>query len=327
MAEISNKQTRPSSPRAPRAGNAKSSENSGGNRNGNVAQRAHNAARNGNQVRGRQDKHLKSYTAPDSESEFRAIHQGSGNRNFNSFSDNLQFNDSRVNGNRARPGNYKRNDNNGNRRNFQNRSAQNGQQWSPSDSSYNPGLHELRGSDWYREDQARYAAQQIAAERNGSDADGDSNPPQQNADGKRANNQRGRQRRRPTTQRNGNPQHANRRNDGNDQQKNGARPARPHHKKYNDPSRSRPGNNNGITPTGSNAGGTASHAADGPAQTGKSTPAATANANAKPVDAAESAPTTQSSESPARDHNKARRAPWRTQKHGTRRKTAGPSTS
>ena len=324
MAETSNKQTRPSSPRTPRSGNPKSSENSSRNRNGNVAPRTQNAARNGNQTRGR-DKHLKSYTAPDSESEFRALHQASGNRHLNGFSDNLQFNDSRVNGNRARPGNYKRNDNNGNRRSYQNRSPQNGQQWLPSDASYNPGLHELRGSDWYREDQARYAAQQIAAERNGSEADGNSHSAQRNADGKRPSNQRGKQRRRPTAQRNGNPQHANRRNDGNDQQRNGSRPARPHHKKYNDPSRSRPGNNNGITPPGS----TTPNPAVSTAPSKESTPPpATSAASAKPVDTPEATQqASPASDSSARDHNKARRAPWRTQKHGTRRKTAGPSSA
>lgn len=42
------------------------------------------------------------------------------------------------------------------------RTVRNGQQWTPSDGGIY--LHELRGSDWYREDQARYAAKQIALE-------------------------------------------------------------------------------------------------------------------------------------------------------------------
>ena len=328
MAEISNKQTRQPATRTARASSSKSTESN--SRNGNVTQSAQSARVNGNQEERRTRQHLKSYTAPDSESDFRAFRQSSGNRHINSFSDNQRFNESRVNGNRARPGNgnFKRNDNNGNRRNFQNRSTQNGQQWSPSDASYNPGLQELRGSDWYREDQARYAAQQIANERNGTDADGNSTAPQRNNDKQRTNNQRGRQRRRPANQqqRNSNPQHAT--GNRNNESPNAGKPARtPNHKKHNHPSRSRPGNNNGITPTTPTTRSTESKPPSTPPSDAKTTKADATKTESPPVVKVDSttATETQSSDAPAKEHNKARRAPWRTQKHGTRRKTTGPS--
>lgn len=62
----------------------------------------------------------------------------------------------------------------------------NGQHWTPSDGGIY--LQELRGSDWYREDQARYAAKQIALE----------NAEQRRANGDRyQNGDSGQQRRQP----------------------------------------------------------------------------------------------------------------------------------
>lgn len=74
------------------------------------------------------------------------------------------------------------------------RPVRNGQQWAPSDGGIY--LHELRGSDWYREDQARYAAKQIALE----------NAERRQADGERTHNGESSQTRRPANK----PRNSNR---------------------------------------------------------------------------------------------------------------------
>ncbi len=139
----------------------------------------------------------------DSESDFRAFRQAGGQRHSNGFADDLLLGSSANNGNRNRS-NGRRQDGpvSGNRRQGKtshNGGHQNGNHWSPSDPGGYTGMQQLRGSDWYREDQARYAAKQIASENPESDGDDSTRKkgPRQGAQGgnKRANGQRGRHRR------------------------------------------------------------------------------------------------------------------------------------
>lgn len=158
-----------------------------------------NTAQAGNQPR-RPARPGKPAGKMDSESDFRAIRQ-SGNQNRTAGSSDDFLNGNSINpGNRARP-NGRRNENvaSGNRR--QMKPARNGQDWSPSSDSHSyTGFHQLKGSDWYREDQARYAARQIALE-NSESAGTDSNRGKNtnakgpaSTDNKRNNGQRGRNR-------------------------------------------------------------------------------------------------------------------------------------
>ena len=81
----------------------------------------------------------------DSELDFRLSRPSSlQQQSHNGHDDGLLFSQTQVNGHRK------------------GKPMRNGQQWNPSDGGIY--LHEMRGSDWYREDQARYAAKQIALE-------------------------------------------------------------------------------------------------------------------------------------------------------------------
>ncbi len=90
---------------------------------------------------------------------------------------------------------FSQNSANGNRASAHRRGKpmKNGQNWTPADSG-GIYLHESRSSDWYREDQARYAAKQIALE----------NAEQRNRDPQRRNANEAGQPKRPQPQRNRN---------------------------------------------------------------------------------------------------------------------------
>lgn len=82
----------------------------------------------------------------DSELDFRLSRPSSLQQQTHNHQDEVLFSQTHANGHGNRKG----------------KPVRNGQHWTPSDGGIY--IHELRGSDWYREDQARYAAKQIALE-------------------------------------------------------------------------------------------------------------------------------------------------------------------
>ncbi len=166
-----------------------------------------------------------------------------------------------------------------------NRSQGQGQNRNGNQSNYRTadpfGDDQFRGSDWYREDQARFAKRQIALER--AEASGQSEGAASTGSNQNQRNPRNRNNRRP----------------------------RPAQQNTNDAQSS-----------------TENSAANGAAEDQKGAPTANAVAETPPntAPAVDAPPAVDAAAEPKadagkRDNEKSRRAPWRTQKHATARKT------
>ncbi len=166
-----------------------------------------------------------------------------------------------------------------------NRSQGQGQNRNGNQSNYRTadpfGDDQFRGSDWYREDQARFAKRQIAIER--AEASGQSE---------------------------GTASSGSNQNQRNPRNRNNRRPPRPAQQSNSD--------------TQSNAeNGEANSAADDQKAAAVKPVKAVAENNTPtaPAPADDTAPVETKPDTGKRDNEKSRRAPWRTQKHATARKT------
>jgi hypothetical protein len=157
MTESQNKQRRPSGQaRGLRARNRPRGDNQSSqqSRNNNANRQRRNDGANKNGAKQQQRRKPTRARTPgaklDSELDFRNTRPASLQQQNTSYNDSPLFSQTNGNGNRSAA-------------NRRGRTPKNGQNWTPADGG-GIYLHEQRGSDWYREDQARYAAKQIALE-------------------------------------------------------------------------------------------------------------------------------------------------------------------
>ena len=157
MTESQNKQRRPSGQaRGLRARNRPRGDNQSSqqSRNNTANRQRRNDGANKNGAKQQQRRKPARARTPgaklDSELDFRNTRPASLQQQNTSYNDSPLFSQTNGNGNRSAA-------------NRRGRTLKNGQNWTPADGG-GIYLHEQRGSDWYREDQARYAAKQIALE-------------------------------------------------------------------------------------------------------------------------------------------------------------------